>query len=178
MEIQNIKLTDIKPYSKNAKKHTQEQINKVAKSIEEFGFIQPMVLDKNNEIVIGHCRFDALKKINRKEAPCYYVDDLSDEKVRALRLADNKLNESDYDMGLVLEELDTLDIELQELTGFDLEELEEPTGDDLIGEYKNKPFAIKCTFKNQEDMENAKVEIEEILNRYEKSFLSVSGGEL
>ena len=56
MEIKQIKIQDIKPYEKNAKKHTRKQIDQVANSIKRFGFVQPLVIDKNNELIIGHCR--------------------------------------------------------------------------------------------------------------------------
>lgn len=104
------------PYAKNAKKHEQKQIDGVAKSIEQFGFVQPVVIDKNNEIVIGHCRVLASKKLGLKEVPCVCVDELTDEQVKALRLADNKLNESEWDFALIDEELASIvDIDMSEL---------------------------------------------------------------
>ena len=69
MDIVNIKVADIKPYPKNTKKHPAEQISNIAKSIEKYGFIQPIVLDKNNEIVIGHGRILASKKLKMQEVP-------------------------------------------------------------------------------------------------------------
>ena len=121
-----MKIQNIKPYEKNAKKHDKKQIQRVADSIKRFGFVQPIVIDKNNEIVIGHCRYEASKLLGLEEIPTISVEKLTDEEVKALRLADNKLNESEWDMGLAIEELKGLDEELFDLTGFDKDLLIEP----------------------------------------------------
>jgi len=118
MEIKQTKIKDIKTYKKNAKKHSKKQIEQVANSIKRFGFAQPLVIDKNNEIIIGHCRLEASKKLGLTEVPTLKMESLSDEEVKALRLADNKLNESEWDMALVLPELKALDTDLLKLTGF------------------------------------------------------------
>ena len=116
MEIINIKVSDIKPYPKNTKKHPAEQISNIAKSIEKYGFIQPIVLDKNNEIVIGHGRILASKKLKMQEVPCVYAENLSEEDIKALRIIDNKLNESEWDVDFLKEELADID-----LSDFDLD---------------------------------------------------------
>ncbi len=95
MKVNQIKIQDIKPYGNNAKKHSKKQIEQVANSIKRFGFVQPLVVDKNNELIIGHCRLEASKKLGLTEVPVLKVEDLSEEEVKALRLADNKLNESE-----------------------------------------------------------------------------------
>lgn len=104
------------PYSKNAKKHDETQIANVAESIKQFGFVQPVVVDKNDVIVIGHCRTLAAKKLGMKTVPCVMVDELTDEQVRALRIIDNKTNESPWDMEMLAEELPDID-----LSGFDFD---------------------------------------------------------
>ncbi len=119
MNIKNVKIEEIKPYNKNAKKHDKKQIQQVADSIKRFGFVQPIVIDKNNEVVIGHCSLEAAKLLGLKDVPTVSVENLSDEEVKALRLADNKLNESAWDMNLVIEDLKGLDNDLLDLTGFD-----------------------------------------------------------
>ena len=116
MEVKEININDIKPYGKNAKKHDEKQIDNVAESIKRYGFIQPCVIDKNNVLVIGHCRFLAAKKLKLKTIPCVYVDTLTDDEVRQLRLLDNKLNESDWDFCLLAEDIDGLDF-----SGFDID---------------------------------------------------------
>ena len=116
MKIENMKIKDIIPYEKNAKKHNRKQIQNVAESIKRFGFAQPLVVDKDNVLIIGHCRLLASKLLQIREVPVVRMDDLTEEQVKELRLLDNKLNESDWDMELLAEELQGLDLE-----GFDIE---------------------------------------------------------
>ena len=110
MNIESRLLADIVPYAKNAKKHDNRQINNVAESIKQYGFVQPIVIDRDGVIVIGHCRALAAKKLGMKEVPCVCVDDLTPEQVNALRLVDNKSNESDWDYDLLADELSELDL--------------------------------------------------------------------
>ncbi len=116
MEIQYRRLDEITPYDKNAKTHDQTQINNVAESIRQYGFVQPIVVDRDGVIVIGHCRALAAKKLGMESVPCVCVDDLTPEQVNALRLVDNKSNESPWDFDLLADELEGLD-----LTGFDFD---------------------------------------------------------
>ena len=109
MNIQNINVKDIKPYPNNAKKHPKIQIDNVAQSIDKFGFVQPIVLSKDNVVVIGHCRLLAAKQLKLAEVPCLYVDDLTDEQIQMLRNLDNKLNESEWDFDLLKDDIDGLD---------------------------------------------------------------------
>ena len=85
MNVKNINIKDIRPYKNNAKKHDETQINNVAESIKQYGFVQPIVIDKDGVIVIGHCRALAAKKLGLKEVPCVCVEDLTPEQVNALR---------------------------------------------------------------------------------------------
>lgn len=110
MEVKSLKLDSITPYGKNAKKHDKRQINNVAESIKQYGFVQPIVVDRDGVIVIGHCRALAAKKLGMEEVPCVCVDDLTPEQVNALRLVDNKSNESDWDFDLLKVELPELDL--------------------------------------------------------------------
>jgi len=137
----NLPLGQITPYEKNAKQHPQKQIKQIANSIKEFGFNQPIVIDKNNVIIVGHGRYEAAKLLGLKEVPTLQVD-LSDQKAKAYRLADNKLNESDWDMQLAIEELKELDLELAELTGFDMDLLIDPDEkDDLVPDLPEEPVS-------------------------------------
>ena len=111
MQIEYLKTSSIKPYEKNAKKHDKKQVENVAESIKQFGFVQPVVVDKNNNIIIGHCRLEAAKKLHFDEVPCVMVDDLTDVQVKKLRLLDNKLNESEWDIDLIAEEIIDLDFD-------------------------------------------------------------------
>ena len=110
MEVTKRRLADIVPYAANAKKHDKRQINNVAESIKQYGFVQPIVIDRDGVIVIGHCRAMAAKKLGMEEVPCVCVDDLTPEQVNALRLVDNKSNESDWDLDLLADELPGLDL--------------------------------------------------------------------
>jgi len=130
--MDKINIDLIKPYEKNAKKHPTKQIKQIAESIKEFGFNQPIVIDKNNIIIVGHGRWLAAKELGFDEVPFLKVD-LSEEQAKAYRLADNKLNESDWDMGLAIEDLKELSPEMFDLTGFDKDLLIEPDDkDDII----------------------------------------------
>lgn len=136
-----MRVGDIKPYFKNAKKHPKKQVQQVAESIKEFGFNQPIVVDKNNVVIAGHGRLEAAKLLGLKDVPTIVVD-LTEEQARAYRLADNKLNESEWDMGLAIEELKGLSDEMFSLTGFDKDLLIEPDEkDDLVPE--NVPAKAK-----------------------------------
>ena len=110
MKVENRKIDEIAPYKKNAKKHDKTQINNVAESIRQYGFVQPIVVDKDGVIVIGHCRYEAAKALGMKDVPCVCVDDLTEEQVKALRIVDNKSNESDWDFDLLKDELSDLDL--------------------------------------------------------------------
>ncbi len=116
LQIENVALSAIKPYANNAKKHDEKQIANVAESIRQFGWQQPLVLDKNNVIIIGHCRYLAAKKLNLKTVPCKIASELTDEETKKLRALDNKLNESDWDLDLL-----SLDIGGLDFKGFDVD---------------------------------------------------------
>lgn len=128
MKTENISIEQIKPYKRNTKKHDQTQIDNVAKSIEKYGFVQPLVIDKDGVIVIGHCRFAAAKQIGMKEVPCVRVDDLTPDQVNALRIIDNKTNESPWDMELLPEELLSVDLSDFDLN-FSIDDIELPDED-------------------------------------------------
>jgi len=128
-----MKISDIKPYPNNAKKHPAKHIQQVASSIKEFGMNQPIVVDKQGVIIVGHGRYEACKLLGIE--PEIKVVDLTEEQAKAYRLADNKLNESEWDMGLAIEELKGLSDEMFDLTGFDKDLLIEPDeADDIIPE--------------------------------------------
>ena len=108
MEVKNVSVKDILPYENNPRKN-EDAVEYVMNSIRDFGFKQPLVLDKNYVIIVGHTRFAAAKKLGYKEVPCIIADDLSEEKARAYRLADNKTNEfAEWDNKELQEELDAL----------------------------------------------------------------------
>lgn len=132
---------NITPYSKNAKKHPKKQVEQIANSIKEFGMNQPIVVDKQGVIIVGHGRYEALKLLGMPIKDEYIkVVDLSEEQARSYRLADNKLNESEWDMNLVLEELKGLTEPYLELTGFDKDLVIEPDEqDDEVPDVPEEP---------------------------------------
>ena len=101
---------ELKPYDKNAKKHDDAQVANVAESIRKYGFVQPIVIDRNNVVVVGHCRLLASKKLKLRSVPCVCVDDLTDEQVKALRIVDNKTNESPWDFDFLAADLPDIDL--------------------------------------------------------------------
>ena len=131
----------ITAYSLNAKKHPKKQIEQVANSIKEFGMNQPIVVDKNGVIIVGHGRYEALQSLGWEiKDEWVKVVDLTEEKAKAYRLADNKLNESDWDMDLVLQELKGLSEDMFALTGFDKDLIIEPDEkDDEVPEIPEEP---------------------------------------
>lgn len=113
MEIVLKKLKDLKPYEKNPRRN-DEAVEYVANSIKEFGFKVPIVLDKDNVIVAGHTRYKASVQLGLKEVPCIVADDLTEEQIKAFRIADNKVGEiAEWDE-------DLLAIEMDDITEFDM----------------------------------------------------------
>ena len=112
----DVRLDSIKPYERNQKKHPESQINNIAKSIEKYGFVQPLVLDKNDCIIIGHGRYMAAEKLGMGSVPVVYAENLTEQQIRELRILDNKLNESEWD-------IDKLKLDLSDLDFGDFEDL-------------------------------------------------------
>ena len=137
MDIKNIAVKDLIPYEKNTKKHDKTQINNVAESIKQYGFVQPIVIDKDNVVVIGHCRLLAAKQLKMKEVPCVCVEDLTEEQVKALRIVDNKSNESPWDFDILPDELAELDFR-----GFDFDFGLEDDGEDYSPDEFGDEFSL------------------------------------
>lgn len=125
------KINQIKPYEKNPRKN-DEAVEYVANSIKEFGFKVPIVIDRNGIIVAGHTRYKASKKLGIDTVPCIVADDLTDEQIKAYRLADNKVSEkASWNYELLEEELDTLlNIDMEEF-GFENTEIDWASVEDL-----------------------------------------------
>ena len=124
MQIENIKITDLKPYDNNPRDN-ENAVQYVMESINQFGFKVPIVIDKNNVIVCGHTRYKASKRLKLKEIPCIRADDLTEEQIRAFRVADNKVSEfAQWDFGKLEEELQEITIDMSSF-GFNLDPLEE-----------------------------------------------------
>lgn len=115
------KVDELIPYENNPRKN-DKAVDYVAKSIEQFGFKNPIIIDKNNVIVCGHTRLLACKKLNISEVPCILADDLTDEQIKAFRLADNKVSEfAEWDTELLDSEIaDIVNVDMSDF-GFDMD---------------------------------------------------------
>lgn len=115
MTIVEKRLDEIKPYENNPRRN-DGAVQYVAESIRQFGWKQPIVIDRDGVIVAGHTRYKAAKLLELEKAPCLIADDLTPEQVKAYRLADNKVGEiAGWDFDALEEELDALDFDM---TGF------------------------------------------------------------
>lgn len=109
MELKTIKIKDIKPYERNARKN-DKAVGAVAKSIEQCTYVAPIIVDENNVILAGHTRWKALKKLGRAECECVVKEGLTEEQKKKYRLLDNKTNElADWDLEMLADELEGLD---------------------------------------------------------------------
>ena len=135
-------IDELKPYENNPR-NNDKAVKSVAKSIEHFGFKVPIVIDKNNVIVCGHTRFKASKKLNLKYVPCIIADDLTDEQIKAFRIADNKTNElAEWNFSKLDEELKSIDFDFSDFD-FDFSDLK--ISDDIK--------AVEDDFNIQEELE-------------------------
>lgn len=144
MNIVMLKTADLVPYENNPRDNA-DAVPYVMESIKQFGFKQPIVIDKDNIVIAGHTRLKAAKKLKLKEVPCIIADDLTEEQVKAYRLADNKVAEkAEWDFDLLADELaDIFEIDMEAL-GFELvtyEEEPEAVEDDYEVEVPAEPKA-------------------------------------
>jgi len=124
-EVQEVTIDLLIPYVNNAKIHSEEQVTRIASSIREFGFLSPVLVDRDHNIIAGHGRVMAAKKLKLKKVPCVYIEGLTDVQRKAYILADNRLSEmADWDTTLVAAELQALSEEGfdVDLTGFSVDD--------------------------------------------------------
>lgn len=139
MNVKTIPLADIHPYANNPRKN-DEAVAGVAASIKRFGFLIPMVIDRNNEIICGHTRYKAAKQLGLTEVPCVIADELTEEEIRAFRLADNKVSEkAAWDMDLLPVELAGIMLPMEEF-GFESISPDEFEENFVLDEGEKKPF--------------------------------------
>jgi DNA modification methylase len=120
----------LKPYEKNARTHSAEQVEQIARSIKEFGFTNPLLIDEQDRIIAGHGRLQAARALKMSDVPVIVLSGLTDSQRRALILADNKIAlNSGWDLNLLSDELADLKLEGYDLTltGFSLEEIDNLT---------------------------------------------------
>ena len=159
-----MRLSQIKPYKKNAKKHDEKQIKNVMQSIKEFGVVQPIVVDRTNTIIIGHCRYEAMKRLGYDELQEDLVKtvDLSEEEAEKLRLLDNKLNESEWDMDLLAEDVPQLDFSDFEIDWGLSEEQEENTEKERKDVNYNESISVVIECANDEEAEETFTKLSEM----------------
>jgi hypothetical protein len=172
------------PYALNAKNHPEQQVAKIAASIAEFGFDQPIVVDPDGVIIKGHGRWEACQKLGIATVPVIVRADLSRAQVKAARIADNKVAESDYDMdalGAELQQLDELGFDLT-LTGLSEMEIDAFLGEPVEGdpeqtwdgmpEFQNEDqqsaHKVVVHFANMDDFEDFKKLVGQDINEKRK----------
>ena len=132
MQILMRKISELIPYVNNPR-NNENAVDAVASSIKHYGFKVPIIIDKDNEIVTGHTRLLAAKKLGLEEVPCIVADDLTPAQIKAYRIADNKVAEaSEWNLEMLAVELQ----DLEGFTGFDAAEIEDlfPTDENEIVE--------------------------------------------
>ena len=154
MEIKEVNVNDLIPYEFNNKIHNKEQVNRIANSIKEFWFLQPLVIDKNNILIVWHGRLEWAKKLWLKTVPCVYADNLTEQQIKKYRILDNKLNESEWD-------IENLKLELDELPDLNIWELE---------------LEVKDLFPELVDQEEEKAVEEDEAPEVQKEAKMVRGG--
>lgn len=151
MKIIEKKLDDLRPYENNPRNNAAA-VEPVMRSIQQFGFKVPMVIDKDGTIVTGHTRLLAAKELGMEKVPCIVADDLTEDQVNAFRLADNKVAEaSSWDWGKLEEELARMEIAEIDMTEFGFDESTMPSDEDVDSffeshqaHHKKKPKTITC----------------------------------
>jgi hypothetical protein len=179
MKIEQIKISDIKPNPSNPRLIKDDKFSKLVKSIREFPQmmeIRPIVVNDDMVILGGNMRWKAAKEAGMKAVPVIKAADLTEEQQREFIIKDN-VGFGEWDWEQLANEWDVQQVEDW---GLDVPEFNiEPTGDELIGEEKNKPPTMKITFETPEQLQEAENDIAELIQRkYPKAFYSVSAGEI
>lgn len=149
LKIEYVDINSIKPYENNPR-HNEEAIPYVMNSIKEFGFKNPIIIDKNNVIIAGHTRLESAKRLGMNEVPIIHAVDLTDEQIKAFRLADNKVSEqAGWDFELLDEELNDLNMDMEEfgfekLESIDLDSFFEAKQEETKKEEESKLNTIIC----------------------------------
>lgn len=132
LEIKYININELKEYSNNAKIHTEEQITQIMNSIKEFGFNDPIALDKDNIIIEGHGRLFAAKRLKLNTIPVIYLNDLNEEQIKAYMLVHNQLTmNTGFDFGILEKELES--IKNINMVNYGLKKL-----DDMLLDFENE----------------------------------------
>lgn len=178
LKIEYLPVDALKPYEKNARKHTDADVQNIVASIDEFGFDDPIgIWGDENLIVEGHGRLLAAKKLGMETVPCIRLDHLTDEQRRAYALAHNKTAEmSEWDFDILPEELsEILDIDMSQF-GFENEFIsdEEIDGGDIV-EKEKVQVAVKMIFSNSKEWRKHENSVRDFIDKMDG--VSVSVGE-
>lgn len=167
-------VNDLIPYARNARTHSDDQVTRIASSIKEFGFTNPILIDGENGIIAGHGRLMAAKKLGMREVPTIELSGMTDAQKRAYILADNKLAlDAGWDesfLKLELKELEAIGADL-DLTGFDDEELTALLADDEGDEFPELPDndlpsrTMMLNFKTEDEFQRFNTLLEEAKDR-------------
>lgn len=163
IQIKNVSVNDLKPYENNPR-FNDDAVEYVKNSIKEFGFKNPIIIDKSNVIVAGHTRLKAAIELGIQLVPCIIADDLNEEQIKAFRLADNKISElATWDFEKLNLELDGLDIDMQSFGFFDIDltdqELEKQMEYLTEEKEKKEKYTIKLVFDTFEEAEKCKEDL-------------------
>lgn len=171
MDIVDTEIINLKPYLNNPRQHTEKQIDQIAESIKEFGFVNPILADENNMILAGHGRWLASKKLALKKVPVVIIDTLNEDQKKALVIADNKIAmNSSWDESLLWEQIKELNEKGFDLNLLAFDEMEilpiidSNTVIDPLAEWEDMPEyaqenlmahkTIYVHFKSDEDYQN------------------------
>ena len=153
MNIVDLDINELIPYENNPR-NNEKAIEKVAASIKEFGFKVPLVIDKDKVIVAGHTRYLASKKLGLSTVPCLIADDLTDEQVKAFRLADNKVSEfAQWDFELLNKELAELEMNMADFGFVNMEAIDWDNVEEISEEKYEEPKKdmLRCPKCNHVD---------------------------
>jgi len=151
LELTYVSIDTLKPYKNNSRKHSPKQIQQLANCISEIGFVVPILVDEDNTMIAGHCRYAAATKLKLSEVPVIITTHLSQSQIKAFVIADNKIAfNASWDKEMLKTELQAINLQTKfdiELTGFEMAEIdiilddavEDETDEDDIPELDNKP---------------------------------------
>jgi len=156
MQIEKVKISELIPYVRNSRTHSEEQIIKIVSSMREFGFTNPVLISESNDIIAGHGRILAAKKLDMQEVPCIRLSHLTDAQRKAYVIADNRLAlDAGWDEELLKLELQELNIEHGfdlSLTGFDKSEL-----DDLLIDLDGQDDVAEDDYEEPNDIDHSHI---------------------
>lgn len=153
MKIEQVKTEKLIPYARNPKKHDDAQVASIAGSIKEFGFNNPVLIDKDNCIIAGHGRVLAAQKLELKEVPCLRLSHLSENQKRAYILADNRLAELGGGWDEEMLKLELEDIDFADFSNFELGDLGNIGDIDNMKDNKGAPLNLEENGNPQPDVE-------------------------